>query len=94
MTRIRSIVRDRRVEIPAPDDLPDGAEVLVEVISLPDKIGIDESEWRDDAEALADWAAWLDTIEPIDFAEPDPFDEQFRRFNVEAVRRQMFEEGE
>jgi len=26
---------------------------------------------------------------PIDFAEPDEFDEQFRQANIEAVRRQM-----
>jgi hypothetical protein len=57
-----------------------------------DKMGLTEAEWRDDAEALADWAAWLDTIEPVEFAADDAFAEAFRRFNIEAVRKQM-EEG-
>lgn len=58
------------------------------------KIGLDESEWRDDPEAIAEWERWLTTIEPIDFAEPDAFDQEFVRFNVEAVRRQMSGKGE
>ena len=54
-----------------------------------DKIGLDESEWRDDPEAIAEWSQWLKTIEPIEFSEPDAFDEEFRKSNIEAVRRQM-----
>jgi len=90
MSGIRAVINDRSITVPAPSDLPDGTEVLVELIPITGKIGLDESEWRDDPEALADWAAWLDTIEPIPFAKPDAFDEQFRRFNIEAVRKQMF----
>jgi hypothetical protein len=58
------------------------------------KFGLDESEWRHDPEAIADWAAWLETIEPITFAEPTAFDEEFRRFNIDAVRKQMFGAGQ
>ncbi|HET6575286.1 MAG TPA: hypothetical protein VFG68_16895, partial [Fimbriiglobus sp.] len=69
---------------------PDGTEVLVDITPVPaGKIGLDESEWRDDPAALADWAAWLETIEPIPFAADDAFADRFRRFNVEAVRKQM-----
>jgi hypothetical protein len=68
MNTIKATVRNRRIELNAPDDLPDGTEVLVDVVPMaPGKIGIDESEWRDDAEALADWDAWIQTIEPIEF---------------------------
>jgi hypothetical protein len=53
--------------VAAPDDLPDGTEVLVAVRPVsPGKIGIDEAEWRDDPAALADWEAWIKTIEPIE----------------------------
>jgi hypothetical protein len=94
MTSIRAVVHDRRIELPAPDELPDGTEVLVDLTPLPrDKIGLTEAEWRDDAAALADWAAWLDTIEPVAFIADDPFAEEFRRFNIEAVRKQMAEGG-
>jgi hypothetical protein len=89
MGSIRAVVHDRCIEVPAPDELADGTEVLVELVPVGEKIGLDESEWRDDPAALADWIAWLDTIEPVAFDGPDSFDEEFRRFNLEAVRRQM-----
>ena len=57
-----------------------------------EKIGIEESQWRNDPEALADWAKWIESIEPVDFGHKDSFDEEFRLFNIEAVRRQ-FEAG-
>jgi hypothetical protein len=94
MTSIRAVVHDRRIELPAPDDIPDGTEVLVDLTPVDTgKIGLSEAEWRDDADALADWAAWLDTIEPVAFAADDSFAEEFRRFNLEAVRKQMAEGG-
>ena len=92
MTTIRTVIHDRRIDAPAPDDIPDGTEVIIELVPVHQKIGLDESEWRDDPQALADWAEWLDTIEPISFAEPDAFDDAFRQFNVEAVRKEMLEE--
>ena len=92
MTSIRAVVHNRRIELTAPDDIPDGAEVLVDVTPLSTgKIGLSESEWRDDANALADWAAWLDTIKPVAFTADDSFAEEFRRFHIEAVRQQMQE---
>jgi hypothetical protein len=89
MPPIRAVIHDRRIDVPAPDELADGTEVFVELVPVGGKIGLDESEWRDDPAALADWTAWLDTIEPVAFAAPGPFDEEFRKFNREAVRRQM-----
>jgi hypothetical protein len=90
MNSIWTVVSDRRISVPAPGDMPDGTEVLVNLSMAEGKIGLDESEWRDDPQALADWAAWLETIEPISFAEPDAFDEKFRQFNLETMRKQMF----
>ena len=90
MTSIRAVVHDRRIELTVPDDIPDGAEVLVDLTPVPTaKIGLSEAEWRDDADALADWAAWLETIEPVAFAAEEAFTEEFRQFNIEAVRKQM-----
>ena len=93
MNTIKTTVRNRRIELAVPDDLSDGTEVLVAVLPLsPGKIGMDESEWRDDQAALLDWEAWIKTIEPIDFPGEEQaarFEEEFRRFNLEAVRKQM-----
>lgn len=72
MTTIRATVRNGRIELDAPDDLLDGTDVLVDLTPLgAGKIGLVESEWRDDAAALADWTAWLETIEPVQFADDD-----------------------
>ena len=97
MNAIRAVIKDRRLELQAPPDWPDGTEVLIEPTKDPaEKIGIDESEWRDDPASLADWEAWIKTIEPLEFTPEEAarfaeFDEKMRRFNVEAVRRQMQE---
>ena len=54
--------------VPAePIDWPEGMELLVEPVSKPEKIGLDESEWHDNPQALADWEAWINTIEPLEY---------------------------
>ncbi len=95
MNAIKSTVKDGRVSLDAPSDWPEGCAVIVEPIpAAVVKIGIDESEWSDDLASLADWDAWVKTIEPLEFT-PDEdvafarFDEEMRRYNIEAVRRQM-----
>jgi len=99
MDVIKATVRQGRLELEAPPDWPDGTEVLIEPMSVPsEKIGIDESEWRDDPDSLADWEAWIPTIEPLEFTPEEgqrkaEFDEQMRRYNLEDVRRQMEQEA-
>ncbi len=89
MTTYDAIIQNRRIEIPAPQDLADGTEVRVNV-SLPAiQMGIPESEWRNEPEALIEWSAWLKTIEPIDFPAANAFDEEFQQANIEAVGKQM-----
>jgi len=97
MNAIKATVMRGRLDLKVPLDWPDGTEVLIEpTMARLEKIGIDESEWRDDPESLADWEAWIKTIEPFELT-PDEakriadFAEQMRQYNVEAVRRQMQE---
>ena len=88
-------VKDGRVEVP--EQWPEGAKVRMELVSEPEpkpdepthvKIGLDESEWDDSPEGRLAWNAWLDTIEPIDFPEPDAYDEMNRQYNLDAMRKQ------
>ena len=44
---------------------PEGSELLVEPIRSSAKIGMDENEWRNDAQSIAEWIAWVDTIEGL-----------------------------
>jgi hypothetical protein len=92
---IRATVRSGRLELDTPSDWPEGTEVLIEPMnSRCEKIGIDESEWSDDPMSLADWEAWIQTIEPLEFTPEESemiaeFESRMRQYNVEAVRRQM-----
>jgi hypothetical protein len=77
-----------------PVDWPEGIELLVEPLPAGEKIGLTEEEWRDDPEALADWEAWINKIEPLEYTDEEReslarYREEFRRYNLEAVRKQM-----
>jgi hypothetical protein len=95
MDALKATVRSGQLELKAPIDWPDGTEVLIEPWIAPsEKISLDESEWSDDAASLADWEAWIKTIEPLEFSPKETrsmaeFNVQMRRLNIEAVRRQM-----
>jgi hypothetical protein len=95
MHAIKATWTNGRILPTEPVDWPEGLELVVEPWRPADaRIGIDESEWRDDAEALADWDAWIQTIQPRVLTDGERaaaarFEEEFRRYNIEAVRRQM-----
>ncbi len=59
-------------------------------------VGLDESKWRDDPASLAGWESCIKTIEPLEYTPEEEaafarFNEGVRRYNIEAVRRQMAE---
>ena len=94
MNAIKAIWTNGQIVPAEPVDWPEGSVLLVEPMVPSEKIGLDESDWRDDAEALADWEAWIRTIEPLEYtdeerAEMARYNEAFRRYNLEAVRKQM-----
>lgn len=83
MTTYNTIIQNRRIEIPAPQDLADGTAAVRVDISLPAmQMGISESEWSNEPEALVEWSAWLKTIKPIEFPQADEFDEEIPRLKT------------
>jgi hypothetical protein len=93
---ISGTVQGGQIRLDSEVTWPDGTKVDVIPHQNPaaEAFGISETEWRDDAASLADWKAWLQTIEPLEFtreeeAERARFRDEMRRFNIEAVRRQM-----
>jgi hypothetical protein len=78
-----------------PVDWPEGSELLVEpIVANGQKIGLTEDEWRDDPESIAAWIAGVRSIERPEYsaeerAEIARYREEYRRYNLEAVRRQM-----
>jgi hypothetical protein len=94
MNPIKATWINGRIMPAEPVDWPEGSELIVEPVASPSKIGLDESEWRDDPQALADWEAWLPTVEPLDLSDDEraafaSYREEFRKYNLEAVRQQM-----
>ena len=94
MHAIKATWENGRILPSEPVDWPEGIELIVEPLESAEKIGLDESQWRDDAQGIADWVAWVDTIEPLvlsdqERAELERYREEHRRFNIEAVRKQM-----
>jgi hypothetical protein len=97
MNAIKAVWKDGRIIPEEPVNWPDGCDLVVEpVASHTARIGIDESEWRDDEAGLSEWSNWLKTIEPLEFTPEEEaanlrFRAQMREHNIEAVRRQMEE---
>jgi hypothetical protein len=94
MNAIRATWTNGRIVPAEVVNWPEGMELLVEPVSMSERVGLDESDWRDDAEALADWEAWINTIEPLEYSDEERaelarFRDEFRRYNLEAVRKQM-----
>ena len=74
-------------------------ELLVEPFESSHKIGMDESEWRDDPVSIAKWIAIVEKIEPLVWAdgeleEYERYRQASRAFNIEAVRNQMGNPGD
>lgn len=97
MNAIEAVWRNGQIVPAEPVDWPEGCRVVVEPLPTIQKIGLDESEWRDDPASLADWEQWLPTIEPLEFTPHEAesfvrFQNAMRDYNREAVRRQMAEE--
>ena len=94
MNTIKATWTNGKIVPVGPVDWPEGSELLVQPVVASGKIGLEESEWDESAEAIADWEAWLPTIEPMVWAEGE--EEEYERwrakvkeFNIEAVRKQM-----
>lgn len=80
MDAIRATVKDGRLELRAPSDWPDGTEVLVQPVHRGTGLGVDESTWVGTADAVAEWEAWYDALEPLIFTAEE-------RANWETARR-------
>ena len=94
MHAIKAIWKDGRILPSEPVDWPEGSELIVEPLLISQKLGLDESECRDDAESVALWIAAVEKLEPMIWAdgereEYERFRQESREFNIQAVREQM-----
>jgi hypothetical protein len=97
MNAIRATWINGQIVPSEPANWPEGSELLVEATGAKgDKIGLTEDEWRDDPESVAAWIEAVQAIEPPIWAEGEAeeyerYRAEHRRFNIDAVRKQMEE---
>jgi hypothetical protein len=70
MTTIRTTVQDRRIEIPAPDDLADGTEVVIELTPVSEKAEFD-GDWDDSPAGIEAWITAVNALEPLILSEQE-----------------------
>jgi len=100
MNAVQATVQNRRIEVPAPDDWPDGTKVTVDVTPMPagnrrdDRDFMTEDEQSDDPAAISRWIVELEalpglTMTPEEEAEMLAWRQKEKEFNLEAARREM-----
>ena len=100
MNAIETTVRNRRIEFDAPDELPDGTKLMVDIMPASPKQRFDEFEFMteeeqsDDPAAIEKWIAEVSALPPLTMTAEEEaglvaWRKKSKEFNLEAVRRQM-----
>ena len=83
MNAIRATVKSGRLELDTPPEWPDGTEVLIEpTTDSRELVGMDESQWRDDPDSLADWNDWIKERDGNNFP-------SFREYDIKSLGRSI-----
>ena len=68
MEVIRATWKNGRIVPDGPVDWPDGCRLVVEPEVLEaTAVDVRDEAWSDSPEAVADWLAWYDSLEPLEF---------------------------
>ena len=90
---LRTVVQHRRIDVAAPDDVPDGTVVEVRVVTSLEAIGLTESQWDDSRSGTAQWFEWLDSLQPLALTESERLQlasdrDQQKRWELEQFSQQ------
>ena len=100
MNMVEATVQNRRIEVPATPDWPDGTKVMVDVMPMPAVNRLDdvdfmtEVEQSDDPDAINRWIAELETLPGITMTPEEEaamlaWRKKEQEFNLEAARREI-----
>lgn len=104
MNAVEATVQNRRIELPAPANWPDGTKVVVDVMPAPvgncfhDVDFMTEDEQSDDPDAVKRWIAELEALPGIAMTQEEEakmiaWRGKEREFNLEVARREMAKEN-
>jgi hypothetical protein len=65
LSAMTGTVKNGLIVLDEPAALPDGSRVVVQPVGSAERFGLSESDWMDTPEAITDWIAWYDSLEPI-----------------------------
>ena len=97
MESIKAVWTNGQIQPLEPVNWPDGKKLIVEPDrSTDDELVPGDNTWGDDAASFDAWAAAVDRIEPMVWAEGEreafeAFREDVKQYTIEAVRKQMAE---
>jgi hypothetical protein len=93
MDAIRATWKNGQIVLDGPVDWPEGYRLLVEPDLAPSaQIGMREEEWSNSPEAIADWLAWYDSLEPLIFAPEEEAEWEGARRAQKEFEKAHFEE--
>jgi hypothetical protein len=74
---IRATWKNGQIVPDSPVDWPEGCRLVVEPdVPQPESIGVRDEDWSNAPEAIADWLAWYDSLEPLQFTAQEKADLQ------------------
>jgi len=66
MKAIMGTVRNGQIISDQPVEWPEGCRVTIKPAVKEESLGIREEDWPTTPEALAEWLAWFDSLEPVE----------------------------
>ncbi len=67
MTTIEAVVRNGRIEVDKPIDLPDGTKLTIPLPGLCESLGIPDEKGSDTPDAIENWVQLYNSLEPLEF---------------------------
>lgn len=71
MTKIKATVREGRIEVDEPINLPDGTELLIPIPESVGPIGFRVDDHPETPDGIDAWIHWYDALEPFELTDAE-----------------------
>jgi hypothetical protein len=94
VSQVHAVWKNGRIIPEGPIDWPEGCRLRIEPDPVPSAPGEDQAEdWSNSPEAIADWLAWFDSLEPLVFTPEEETDLRDWRRRVKEYTIAHMNEG-